>query len=129
MIEIILLIVGIFKAVQRPKLKRLTAQDYPDVDPNKFAVWQKAQLKATDIFLWATWGAFFIKLFITLAASGMRLSRNEAMDFIMIILIGWVIGLIIAGVFAGKARKLRLEAGISWPRPPGFKLKENQGNK
>ena len=36
MLELILLIVGIVYAVRRPKLKRLTAVDYPDVEETQF---------------------------------------------------------------------------------------------
>lgn len=114
MLEIILLIIGIFKAVQRPKLSRLTVQDYPKVDPDEFAVWHQAQLKATDIFLWATWGALFIKLFISFAASGMSLSPEGAITLLVVIIGGWIAGLIIAGVDGSKAKKLRFEAGIKW---------------
>ena len=116
MLEIILLIIGIVKAVQRPKLSRLTVQDFPNVDPEKFSVWHQAQLRATDIFLWATWGAFFIKLFISFAASGMRLSIEASIVLLVLIFGGWIAGLIIASVHGSKAKKLRLEAGINWPK-------------
>lgn len=121
MLEIILLIVGIFKAVQRPKLSRLTVQDFPDVELAKFTAWHQAQLKATDFFIWATWGAFFIKLFISLAASGMRPSPEVAITVFVVIVGGWIVGLIVASVYSSKATKLRLAAGINWPKQVGSK--------
>ena len=116
MLEIILLIVGICKAVRRPRLLRLAPQDFPEVDPVKFADWHQAQLKATDAFLLATWGAFFIKLFLSLAARGMELTLEGAIAFLVVIILGWIVGLIIAGVYSSKATTLRLAAGITWPR-------------
>jgi fucose permease len=116
MLEIILLIVGIFKAFRRPKLKRLKAENFPDVDAEKFTMWQKAELKATDIFLWATWGALGIKIIIRIALSGQSFSQQEAITIMLIILAGWFIGLIIAATFGSKAKKLRLAAGITWPK-------------
>lgn len=116
MLEIILLIVGIVKAVRRPRLRRLTAEDFPSVDPVKFREWQQAQLNATDIFLWATWGAFCVKLFLSVmagAAGGMSLEGQ--LVFIVLILGGWITGLIVAGVHAKRADRLRVAAGIVWP--------------
>ena len=115
MLEIILLIAGIVYAVKRPKLKRLTAGDYPDADPAKFAEWKRAQLKATDVFLWATWGAFALKIiFVLLVMSSSQGSANEGV--VVIIFVGWFIALIIAAVLGSRAKKLRLAAGIQWPR-------------
>lgn len=116
MLEIILLIVGIFKAVRRPKLSRLTVQEFPDVDPSKFTEWHQSQLKATDIFLWATWGAFFIKVLVSLTANEMHLSPEGAIAVLVIILVGWIGGLVAASVYSSKATKLRLAAGINWPK-------------
>ncbi len=114
MIEIILLVIGIIKAVRRPRLRRLRASEFPGVDPEKFEEWQNpnAQLQATDIFLWATWGAFFVKL---LFVSG---TYHQTSEFIIgiVILIGWIIGLIIASVFSRKAKRLGLAASINWPK-------------
>jgi hypothetical protein len=121
MLEIILLIVGIVYAFRRPKLKRLAPADYPDIEETKFLEWKAAQLKATDIFLWATWGAFFIKLviqFIIIAAaqSGGGLSSEAGIGIMIAIIIAWLIGLIIAASYGSKAKKLREVAGIPWPK-------------
>ena len=117
MLEVILLITGIFKAFQRPKLKRLTIQDFPNVDPQKFSEWHQAQLGATDAFLWATWGAFVIKIGILIALSGSRYSQETGMAITIVILVLWLIGLVISGVMGSSAKKLRIDAGINWPVP------------
>ncbi len=116
MLEIILLVIGIVKAVRRPKLRRLTEQDFPNVDSAKFVEWHETQLKATDIFLWATWGAFFIKLFLGIAIGQMGSSPEAALTFVVLILVGWIVGLIVAAVHGGKAKKLRIAAGINWSK-------------
>jgi hypothetical protein len=116
MLEIILLIVGIFKAIRRPKLKKIKPEDYPDVNPESIATWKKVELKATDIFLWATWGAFVVKIIILIALSGQSFSVSEAWTINGIIIGAWLIGIIIAATYGSKAKKLRLAAGITWPK-------------
>lgn len=111
MLEVILLIVGIVKLVRRPKLKRMTSADYPNVTPDKFREWKAAELKATDIFLWATWGAFFIKIIVLLAIQD-SYTGETGLAIMGIILVLWFIGLIIAASFGRKAKKLREALGI-----------------
>lgn len=115
MLEIILLIFGIFKALRRPYLNDLTADNFPDVDPEKFAVWQKTQLKATDILLWATWGAFFIKLLLRQAVMSMELPYEISVLLFVVVLVGWIVGLVFAYIYSGRATTLRVRAGIKWP--------------
>jgi len=121
MIEIILLISGIIYAVRRRGLKRLASSDFPEVDPAKFAAWQAAELKGIDIFLWATWGAFVIKIGIQLVLAfvisqfDVEMNEGVAIGIIFAILIAWLIGLTVAGVYGSRAKKLRLAAGMSWP--------------
>ena len=116
MIEIILLIVGIVYAVRRPKLKRLAPADYPSVEPSKFIEWQLAQLKAINIFLLATWGAFGVKLLLMglLSAAG-GVSQDAALAFIAAILLAWIVGLVIASIYGSKAKTLATAVGIKWP--------------
>jgi len=115
MLEVILLIVGVGYFFRRPKLKRLTAEAFPNVEPLKFAEWRTAAVKATDIFLMATWGAFIIKLLITLAFADSDLVRESPYLVMGMILGLWFIGLIIAAVYGSKAKKLQKAAGIKWP--------------
>ncbi|MGA2139564.1 MAG: hypothetical protein ABSH14_11935 [Verrucomicrobiia bacterium] len=116
MIEIILLIVGIVYALRRPKLRKLTTQDFPGVDTARFSEWQQAELKGIDIFLWATWGAFVIKIALTVVLSQIPLSESAAITVMVVILVAWLGGLTIAGIQGSKAKKLRTAAGIKWPK-------------
>jgi hypothetical protein len=116
MFEIILLIVGISYAVRRPKLRRLTAQDFPGIDAVTFSEWQQAELQGINIFLWATWGAFIIKIVLLAVLSQMRLDENTAIVWTVILLVGWLAGLTVAAIHGSKAKKLRIAAGIHWPK-------------
>ena len=116
MLQLILMIVGIFVAARRPRLRRLTQEDYPDVDSEKFEEWKVAQLKATDTFLWATWGAFFITMFLAFALSGADLTWQAAIAFQVIAFLGFIVGIIVAAAHSKEARGLRDAAGIEWPR-------------
>lgn len=115
MLEVILLIVGIAYAIRRPMLKNQTAQWYPGVDPEKFAAWHKVELKATDFFLWATWGSFAIKLATIAVISSTGASPETALVVLVIILIGWATGWIIYGIYYARALKLGEAAGILEP--------------
>ncbi len=112
MIELILLIIGIIKLVRRPRLKRLSSLDFPDVETAKFTEWRKAELKATDIFLWATWGAFIIKIIILISLQE-SYDRDSALAITGGILFLWFIGLIIAAIYGSKAKALRISLGIN----------------
>jgi hypothetical protein len=116
MIELILLIVGIVYAVRRPKLRKLTTQDFPGVDTGKFLEWQQAELKGIDIFLWATWGAFAIKIALMVVLSKMRFSESTAITLLVVILVAWLGGLTVAAIQGSKAKKLCKAAGIEWPK-------------
>jgi hypothetical protein len=117
MFEIVLLICGIVYAVRRPKLTRLAPGDYPNAEPEKFTAWRHAELRATDIFLWATWGAFTFKILILFATvSGGGLSADVASGLQVTIVVGWLAALTAAAICGSKAKKLRLAAGIPWPK-------------
>ncbi len=123
MLEIILLIVGIVKAIRSVGFNRLSAEDFPEADPEAFAAWHEAQRRATSTFLWATWGAFFIKLCLALMAGQMQLSAEQALGFMVLILLGWFAGLFYAAVQSRRARELKEAAGIVWPsRDPHLSL-------
>jgi len=112
MLEIILLIIGIIKLTRRPKLKRLSSSDFPNVETAKFNEWKKAELTATDIFLWATWGAFIIKIIILISIQESYYGES-ALAIAGGILLFWFIGLIIAAIYGSKAKALRIRLGIN----------------
>ncbi len=113
MIEIILLIVGIIYAVRRPKLRRLKPQDFPGVDSAKFLTWQRAEITAIDVFLWATWGAFLLKIGLTILLSDVRLGDTTGVIVMVAIIVAWLGGLTVAAVMGSRAKELRTKAGIS----------------
>ena len=112
-----MLVVGLIYAIRRPKLKRLTVSDYPGVDEAKFVEWHRQQLRAVNIFLWATWGAFLVKVTILVVLSGSHFSQATALTWTILILVAWLVGLLVAAGAGSKAKRLRKAAGISWPAP------------
>jgi hypothetical protein len=118
MLEVILLVVGLIYAIRRPKLKRLTVSDYPGVDEAKFVEWHRQQLRAVNIFLWATWGALLVKVTLLVVLSGSHFSLGTALTGNILILVAWVTGLLVARGAGSEAKRLRNAAGISWPAPP-----------
>lgn len=112
MLEVILLIVGLVKAIGRRKIRRLQPGDFPHVNPEQFQQWQRAELRATDVFLWATWGAFTLRLLTVLIADQVDLRPETALAVLLLLIIGWVVGLVVAGIYSGEARKLKRMAGI-----------------
>ncbi len=120
MLQIILMIIGIVIAVRRPRLKRLTPQDYPGLDPEKFTEWHNAQLSATNTFLWASWGSFVIGIILVLIVASMGgLPFEGYIAFRVFIIVGTIVWFIVAGVKSSSARKLREELGIQWPISSG----------
>ena len=110
MIVILALIVGIICAVRRPKFSRLTSQDFPGVEAAKFSEWQSAELRSIDISIWTCCIAFLIALF----TAGMTYYLMiQGAVFSLIIL---AVGLIVAAIYGGKAKELRMAAGIKWPK-------------
>jgi len=110
------MIIGIFVAIRRPKLHRLTLQDYPEVDPTKFAEWHSAEIISTDTFLWASWGSCLIGNVIIGIVSDIELTLAATIAFRVFLFVGTVLWFILAGLKSSKARKLREEAGIQWPK-------------
>lgn len=124
MLQLILMIIGIVIAVRRPRLSRLTPSDYPHVSEDKFEEWKAAQLAATDAFLWATWGSFFIMLFLVLALNSAITTLEGAIGIRVVLIAGFIIGLVAASKKSRHARKLREEAGIDWPKKHTEQLEE-----
>lgn len=117
MLELILLVAGVIKAMRRSTLVRLTAQDFAKVDPAKFEEWRRVQLKGTDLFLMATWGLFALKLLVRCAMQGSQGVPSEASlaGYLMFGAI-WVVAIMRAGSLARKAAELAQATGIDWPK-------------
>ena len=120
MIPILLLIGGIvyaiFFAIRRPKLKALTAEQFPGVPPDKFAEWQMLELKSMSRLLWTCWGWLLIAtpLYIFLASFPHKHTLHDVVTLlypglVTVLLISWMIS-------HRKATKLKKELGIKWPK-------------
>jgi hypothetical protein len=115
MLELILLIAGVVYAVRRPRLSRLTPGLFPNVDREKFAEWKDAELRSTDVFLLATWGAFAAKIGLLVVLSQTRTIRAHGMTLTIALVVAWFVGLAAAAILGSKAKKLKKAAGIRWP--------------
>jgi len=114
MVQIILLIVGIVYLVRRPKLKAVNASDFPGVPPDRFHEWKTLELKSIDIFLWATWGLLIIGtplLFVFAAAF-----PGGALGLQGLYIVVFLVLLVLSAIPGSKARKLKKELGIRWPK-------------
>jgi hypothetical protein len=56
MVQFILVILGISYVLRRPKIKLLSATQFPGLPPDTFKKWQALTLRSIDIFVWAAWG-------------------------------------------------------------------------
>jgi len=97
------------------KYRRLTLEDYPDVDPEKFLEWKQADIGARKTSLCVSCYVFLVIL-LTEILTGVPFSRHNR--FLgMILMIVLIVGLIIGFVREMKARKLGLVAGVIKPSP------------
>lgn len=99
------LILGVVYLFRRPKISELTAENFPHVDSEKFAAWQKLELKSIDLFLWVTGCTFVIRLFYPSIEN--HISDENRQVIPVVVLIIWFIGVIVSGVYGMKARKLK----------------------
>ena len=51
MLQLILLVVGIVWAIRKPKLKALTAAQFPGVSEEVFAEWKALELRSINMLL------------------------------------------------------------------------------
>ena len=114
MIQLILLIVGIGYAVRWPKLKALTAEQFPSVPPEAFAEWQALELKSMSLFLWATWGLLLIGTPILYVFA--QSYPDGALGFQVVYLLLFLILLAFSSVPGSKAASLKKLHHIPWPK-------------
>ncbi|HVZ93490.1 MAG TPA: hypothetical protein VG797_03170 [Phycisphaerales bacterium] len=124
MIQIILLVMGIIALVRLPGFGRLTVDDFPGVDPDAFVHWRKAQRAAAIWLVAIAWGLLVLQVFVGLIM-GLVLVANRAnkdefqramllMQVISVVTV--VLSVIPIIIPINKARRLREQAGIQWPR-------------
>jgi len=121
MIIPILLVIGgiayaILYAMRRPKLKALTAEQFPGVPPDKFAEWQRLELKSISWNLWTSWGLLLIAtpLYVFLASFPHKHTLHEVVTLLYPGLVFvWSIFVVRS---LSKAAKLKKQLGIKWPK-------------
>lgn len=105
--EILLTVAAVY-AIRRPKLKKLTHENFPNVDSNKFSTWKKISLKSTDIFLITEFGGVLLGITInSQSARGYDLSA-----FSLLATGAWFTGIIYSAILGSRAKKLKRELGI-----------------
>lgn len=128
MLQIALLIAGVIWAVRKPRLKALTAAQFPELSEEVFAEWKAMELENINMLLWVSWGVFLISVFCMIAASfAIRLSNPvpslspaevaelavQGIQFTFITIL-----LVMLILFDMRRRKLTLfktRHGIEWP--------------
>ncbi len=111
----------------KSKLKPLTSQDFPDVDSKNFDTWKKAELRTLNTYRNVILGSFLLGIFIGIFMWVVKISANNLLGLIISILYMVIlfIGLSIAALFQSKAKKIKIDAGIIWPKKPTSKLENN----
>lgn len=124
MLQLILLILGIIALVRLPRLIRCKSADYPEVDPAAFAAWRSTEKASTIWLLIASWGVLIVQI-IAFVAVGLFLGLSRASEktiesaMLIVTIIGvfFMLGMLIpAAIHGSKAKKLRMDAGILWPK-------------
>lgn len=116
---VILLVMGLGYWTRRPKLKRLSVEDYPDVPPEKFEKWKRLEIKSIDWLLAATLGVGLVGICGDAICEFMgRSERTMTVTTIMVLTLPafFLFGVIYSGVHGSDAAKLRKRWGIKWPR-------------
>ena len=124
MLQIILLVLGVIALVRLPRLLKCKAADYPEVDVEAFRTWRSAEKASTIWLLIASWGVLFVQLAafiivgVALGVTGAsEQTLNTATTIVTIAGVVLMLAmLILAAVYGSKAKKLRTEAGIQWPK-------------
>lgn len=130
MLELVLLVVGIWKTLTLPGIHRYEARQFPQMDPEKFKPWKRAELEAAYVFLVATWGALLVKIVVGVLYAGRlrdavatsQMSATEAEDQVWTFTIGvavvWFVGIVIAAGFGSRAKAMRKSATLATPATP-----------
>lgn len=124
MVQIVLLVLGIIAAIRLPRLIKIAPTDYPGVDPALFEKWRSVERASAIWLIVATIGVFLLQLgggFVmgaAMAASHSTKAQFEhaTMVFTVVTVGLFLVLLVVAAVLGSKAKTLRTEAGITWPK-------------
>ncbi len=127
MLEIILLIAGIWKALALPGIHRYQPLQFPQLDPEKFDAWKRAELTAAYVFIAATWGALLVGNVVSVwyarqlddLVATSQISANVAVSRLWNLTIGiavaWLVGIVIAAAYGSRAKALKKAATLVTP--------------
>lgn len=124
MIQLLLLILGVFAVIRLPRLLKIRATEYPNVEPSTFRAWRSAELASAIWLIIATWGVFILQFVaglvvgFTFALAGK--TRAQVDDALPAVTFGSIALLLllltVSGIYGSKAKKLKNAAGITWPK-------------
>ncbi len=126
MIQIVLVVLGIFALIRYPKLAKLRAVDFSGVDESLFDRWRSTEKRASLWLIVASIGVLVIQLGGGVAL-GVALGATHAtkaaierasLTFTIATVALFFLLLVVAAIYGSKAAKLKKEAGIAWPKKP-----------
>ena len=111
LLPIACLILGIYMLTQRGKVIGLDPGAFPHVRAEKFAEWQRLELRGIDIFAWAAFGTFVPDVgIIALSYAG---GYSPWMDWSQMLLwIALISGIAFSYKAATRARKVKAKLKI-----------------
>ena len=110
------IILGIIEFIRGSNLSSLTSKNFPDIDPAKFTEWHQIQKKGRHIYLWVTLITFCVLVGLSFISSMISISAKTNFILLIVILVGWIFGMNIAGLYNKEAKELKSAIGIKWPK-------------
>ncbi|HZT41862.1 MAG TPA: hypothetical protein VFA07_06715 [Chthonomonadaceae bacterium] len=113
MLQLILLIVGVIWALRKPKLTKLTPDQFPGVPEPVFYEWKALELESINMFLWASWGVFLLSILAILITAAAFPTAGVAVQILVFVL--FIAALVIADSRGKQVAKFKKQHGIQWP--------------
>jgi hypothetical protein len=122
MLGIILLVMGLVYFMRRPKIARMSPEEYPQVPRTAFEEWQQNELRSIDVFLAATWGTmvvgFLAGLIVGVVLGDQRGPAGASVIALLFFgqLALFLFGLITSAIYGSRGAKLRKDYNIQLPK-------------
>jgi hypothetical protein len=123
MVQIILLILGVIAIIRLPRLHKIRAADYPEVDPEGFRMWRGVELRAAYWLITATWGVLILQLIAGVVIGFVLVITRRTKDLQDAVTIATGVSialflalLVVAAIYGSKAKRLKEQANIRWPK-------------
>jgi hypothetical protein len=122
---ILLLIMGLCTLARLRAAESLTSAQFPWADPQAFAVWHRAEIKARAWLVAASLGVAAVSIAVLLVVAAVMRSRGvtfydvtiRLMPASQFCIIPFAVMIVIAAAHGSKAKRFRDLAGIHWPNP------------